>query len=122
MMRMVKSVVSDFDEAFWQDVLKEAMNEIEDSESHLPRFAGVGVAIAERDSGLVQRGFRIEMEDGGVGESDAVDVAGEVSDGIFAGADIGDMNDPVGGPDIWRYRGEDLRYCFAQSVPETGSE
>ena len=83
--RMVQAKIADLDEAFWQDMLKETVQEFKDRQIHLVRLACIGVPITKRDRLIVV------MKDARVGQSDTVDVTGEIFQGIAAVCDILDV-------------------------------
>ncbi len=97
---MMQAKVANFDEAVWQDVLEEAVQELKDGQGHFAGLAGIGVAIAEGDRLIVV------MEDGRVGQGDTVDVAREVLQRLLAIAHGFYVHDPVDVPDLGRNGGE----------------
>lgn len=94
-LRGEEAVVSDLDESFWEDVEEEAVDEVEGREGG--SGPGTGVAVFEAEGDLVI----VDGKDTVIGEGDAVDVGGEVGEGVLAGADGFAVDDPGGtaGPD-----------------------
>lgn len=93
---MMKPIVADLNEALGQDMLQEALQERENGQGHPGGLAGVGFSVAEGYGGV------IVLEDGGVGERDAVNVTSEVFQGLVAAAHTLDVNHPVDAPDFIR--------------------
>jgi len=86
---MVQSEVADLDEALGQDMLEEAAEELGRVECAGALALLLAVAVAEAD------GVIIGLGDGGVGEGDAVEVAGEIAQRLVAGADGLGVDNPV---------------------------
>ena len=86
---MVQAEVADFDEALGQDMLEEAAEELGGFQSAGALALLLAIAITEPHT-LV-----IGMEDRGVGDGDTIKVAGEITDGLVAGADGLGVDDPV---------------------------
>jgi hypothetical protein len=86
---MVQAEVADFDEALGQDMLEEAAEE-------LGWLQGTGVlalmfAVAEAEAD----GVVVCLNDGGVGDGDPVEVAGEIAQRFVPGSDRFGVDDPV---------------------------
>lgn len=77
-------------------MLEEAVQKLEGWQSCFVRPAGFGITITESD-----RGF-IVVKNSGVCQRDAIDVAREILQCLFAVADTFDVNDPVASPDLVR--------------------
>jgi len=99
-----------------QDVLEKAADELRRRQIHPANLLRVGLAVAERD------GVAVVGRDGGIGYGDAVDVAREVAQGIFAVADGFGMHDPLAPPGLGGDGGEHLRQVPAQTVAEARAE
>ena len=67
-----KSIIADFDEAFWQYMLQEAVDEIKGGQGCC--FPLVGVAVFKAEGDLII----FELFDAVVGDSDSVDIRGQV--------------------------------------------
>ena len=66
--------------------------------------------------------FVIGLKDGGVGEGDAIEVAGEIAQRLVAGADGFGVNDPGCFPELGRDCDEDFRVAFFEKRPEPRPE
>ena len=76
-----QTVVTDFDEAWGQDVLEEAANELFGGDGGVLNSIGGGLFKGESDEAIFQFAEAV------VADSDAKDVRGEVLKGLLAGAD-----------------------------------
>lgn len=90
------SVVSDFDTAAWQDVLKEASNEFTGGKRDAAGLLSLVIAVAETDLTVVD-GF-----DPAVGDGDAEDVAAEIVEDLVTASCRLTVNDPWFLPQRWR--------------------
>src|SRR5690242_16062572 len=108
---MPQAEVANFVEAAWQHVLEEAAHELLAAEPAGAPLAGLAVLVLDRDRLVV------EIDDAGVGERDAEDVAGEVVEHrwftVTPGADV---KDPGRVPD--RVRDGETRAL----LPQQGTE
>jgi hypothetical protein len=86
---VVQAEVTDFDEALGQDMLQEAAEELVRVECAGALALLLAVAVAEAD------GVIIGLADGGVGEGDAVEIAGEIAQRLVAGSDGLGVDNPV---------------------------
>ncbi len=82
------SVVSDFDTAAWQNVLKEPSNEFTGRKRDAAGLLGLVIAVAETDLTVVD-GF-----DPAVGDGDAEYIAAEIVEDLFTTARMLSVNDP----------------------------
>ena len=73
-----EAIVADFHEAFGQDVLEKAADELEDVEGHGSPPVAVGLLVAEED------GIVFHLQDSTIGDGDPEDIGGEVLDGVRA--------------------------------------
>jgi hypothetical protein len=87
--RAQKAVVADLGEAAREDVLEEPCDELLGRQRQAPGLAGAAVGVAEGDAAV------FEALDTVVGQGDTIDVAREVEGGLFAGADLLDVDPPV---------------------------
>jgi hypothetical protein len=109
-----QAVVTDFDEAFGQDVLKEAADKL---------LGGNG-----RESGLISGRILVgkshlailEGEDPAIADGDAKDVRSEVFEGGGASAYRLRVNDPIFAPDLLIKEMEEI--ALFEQVPELGAE
>src|SRR3989442_12482819 len=87
------AVIANFGRAGWQDVLKEAMNELDAGKRHVGNLLSPIVAVAKTNVTALDR------FDTAVSDSDAEDVARQIlKDGVAAAGMLG-MNDPFFRPD-----------------------
>lgn len=66
--------IADFDKAFWQHVLEEALDEVLNGEGAKFELAGIGLAVLESDLRFLQAVLVNEANQTAVADSDAVDV------------------------------------------------
>ena len=86
---MPQAEIADLVEAFGQDMLEEAADELVAGEPAGPPARGFALLVADGD------GCVVETDDAGVGDGDAEDVAGEVVEhGLLALAPWRDVDDP----------------------------
>ena len=76
-----QAVVTDLDEAWWQDVLEEATDELLGGEGAILELISGGVFVGERDLAIMQ------LAEAVVTEGHAKDVRSEIAEGLLAGAD-----------------------------------
>jgi hypothetical protein len=91
-----QAVGADFGEPLGKHVLEESGDEASRGERQAPGACAPRIGVAEGD--LVV----LEALDAMVGESDAVDVAGEIEGGLVAGADLVDVDVPGFRADLTR--------------------
>ena len=113
---VVQAVMADLAEADRQHVQQEAADELVGGEAQGAGPAGVGVTVANDDLAVVI------LQDGGVGQRHAEDVAGEVAEGVLAGANGLGVNHPRLPPDGCRDRGEECGLALAQEVAHACGE
>jgi hypothetical protein len=97
-----------------QDVLKEAVEEIESRKGEMAGLLGAVIPVAECDQSIAEALQPV------VGDGDAEDIAAEVIEDLFAGAGMLAMHDPGFVPEL----GRDLREkaVFVESGPHFGGK
>jgi hypothetical protein len=88
-----ETIVADLHEVFGQDMLQETMDELMGSQGATFFSTGLSVAIAKRDTVILQ------LEETVVAEGDAENVRGQILQGIETGAHRFTMHDPILLPD-----------------------
>lgn len=111
--RVQEAVVSDLNEAIWQDVLEEAPDELFGIESHGARLI-MGVFIGEGHA------VTIEPVDAFIADSDPEDIGCEVFESGCAFTDGLDIDDPAGVPHVCGYELEEVGVFF-QGITEGGA-
>ena len=114
--RMMQAEIADFDESLWEDVLEESADEFEWGHGAGTHALIIAVTVTEAN------GLIVGMEDGGIGDGDAVEVAGEIAQGLFAGADGRGMDNPFACPDGRRDGCGNGGELAGKTRSETGSE
>lgn len=76
-------------EAFWQNMLKKPVNKLDSRQTHLSPLAGIGFLISKGNF------VTFNFQDTAIGKSNAVNIRGEVFQGMFSGAYRLGMNNPV---------------------------
>src|ERR1019366_3945216 len=82
-------IVTDFDHAWWQDMLKETVEEFVSRKSNVADLLRPVVAVAEANLAV------IDGLETAVGDSDAEDVAAQIVEDLFTAARMLRVNDPV---------------------------
>src|SRR5438876_5514239 len=86
------AVIANFGEAFGQNVLKEAVNELGGGQRDMADLLSLVVAVAKTDDVVVER-FQAA-----VGDGDAENVAGQIVEHLVATSRVLGMNDPANLP------------------------
>ncbi len=109
-----QAVVTDFDEAWRQDVLQETMDELLGGDGAVLELVSGGLLVGESDLAIFQ------LTQAVVADSDAEDIRSEILESLFAGTDGLGMDHPWFAPDA----GRDLSKEFGlfESVTELGAE
>jgi len=109
-----QTVIAHLDEAFGEDVLQKAVDELLSRQGAELGFPGARSAVAEGDLII------LDFHETAVTDRDAKDVRGEILEGGEAVADRQAMDDPV----LFPYGGRDTRktLCRAQCVAELGAK
>lgn len=112
--RTEKAVVTHFDKAFGKDVLQKTTQEFHRRQRAQPPLSRTGRAITKGDAYLGNR------HQAAVGESDAKDIARQISEGPFPATDRLAMDHPILPPD---FAGDVRKTVGAfEGVAEPGSE
>ena len=109
-----QAVVTDFDEAWWEDVLEEATDELLSGESAVAELVSGGLLVSESDLAMM------EVAEAVVTEGHAKDVRGEILESLGARADRFAMDHPVFAPDARLDLSEQLG--LFQFVAKLGAE
>ena len=108
------AVITNFGEAFGQDVLKEAVNELGGGKRDMTDLLSLVVTVAKTDDAVVER-FQTA-----VGNGDAENVAGKIVEHLVAASSVLGMNDPADLPDGGRNESKETR--LFQTGTELGAE
>lgn len=109
-----ETVVTDFRDAFGQNVLKKPVKEFGSGKRDVADLLSLVVTVAEADNAVVER-FQTA-----VGNGDAEHVAGKIVEDFLATAGVLGMNDPASLPDEgWN---ESKKPCLFQSGTELGAK
>jgi len=108
------AVITNFGEAFGQDVLKEAVNELGGGKRDMTDLLSLVVTVAKTDDAVVER-FQTA-----VGNGDAENVAGKIVEHLVAASSVLGMNDPADLPDGGRNESKETR--LFQTGTELGAK
>lgn len=108
-----QAIVTDFDETFGQDVLKEAADKLFGRYGRESGLIGGRILVGESDLAI------FEGEDAAIADGDAKDVRSEVFEGGLAGANGLRVNDPGFAPDLWVKEMEEIG--LFEQIPELGA-
>ena|SRR6266566_5632828 len=92
-----QTVVADFNEAWWEDVLQEAADELLGIEGAVLELVSGRLFIRESDVAVLQ------LTEAVVADSDTEDVRGEIPEGLATGADGFRVDHPVFAPNRSRH-------------------
>src|SRR5215475_2415421 len=109
-----QAVVTDFDEAFGQDVLKEAADKLLGGNGRESGPISGRILVGKSDLAI------LEGEDAAIADGDAKDVRSEVFEGGGACAYRLRVNDPIFAPDLLIKEMEEI--ALFEQVPELGAE
>ena len=109
-----QTVVTDLDEAWREDVLQEAPDELFSGDSATLELVRGRFLVSESDLALMQLAQTV------VTESDAKDIRGEILEGLDAGADGFAVDHPVFAPNLGPDQGKQIR--LFQLIAKLGAE
>ena len=112
--------VTDFDKAFGEDMLEEALDELLDRESAVFDLPGIGFAIFESDLRLFHATLVNETDQTAIANGNAIDIRSQILESGLPITNRQAMDNPIHLPNfVWDFLKERR---FAQAMLKTGAE